>query len=64
MSTFMRLILDGPAFIVNDVVDDEGDGPPSNILSSFIAILAAPYLFAPHCSLLFCDRPLVCSLKS
>ena len=50
MSTFIRLILDGPAFIVNDVVDDEGDGPPSKILSSFIAILAAtPYSLAPRC---------------
>lgn len=41
MSTFMRFILDGPAAIAIGDADDEVDGPPSRILSSFMAILAA-----------------------
>lgn len=56
ISTFIRLILDGPASIATDEVDDEGEGPPSRILSSFIAILAvAPleYLCRLSLSLVF-----------
>lgn len=61
MSTFRRLILDGPAVIDTDDAD-EVDGPPSKILSSFMAILAGeslsmssplsdyPVLSFPRCS--------------